>query len=366
MQGGLGGFGASGGKESRNKLTMIKQNSIRFAAQLVSKATEYSPNFRNVLLEVCHECGLKIEGLKSENSSYSPQTAPYYFEQVVDRLQPEQLPVFYAKLMANCQELVCANLYVTGMIMFYAGQLCAKMVSQLNRCEEKTYQNGTLPLINIKFAGKGSRLFEWWSTTNPQAAYQYYIQMLQRGMGLEGCAAVCGVNLPLKDTVIENVKYEVSMGLAKSTTDLYEPQSNTDVEIIGENGFVKVDEKYEMTALPANHILTNKMMAELDNTFALSYNAQPCQQFYTFCDLYYQVAAGLFNLQFSEQQFMEAFQNMNIVSYIKDRPEYRFAMNEYLSRRSKQFDYVSPIIILEATKFYEEHLMPTFMNRKNF
>ena len=51
-------------------------------------------------------------------------------------------------------------------------------------------------------------------------------------------------------------------------------------------------------------------------------------------------------------EFMNALSNLNIESYIRSLPEYRKAQEN-----GKKFDFVAPIIVLEAMKFYEDHLI---------
>jgi len=53
------------------------------------------------------------------------------------------------------------------------------------------------------------------------------------------------------------------------------------------------------------------------------------------------------------QEFMSALGNMNIDAYIANMPEYREAQKG----KEDEFDFVAPIIILEAMKFYDEHLI---------
>lgn len=345
-------------------LTMIKQNSIRFAAQNVAEATKYSPKFRNVLLDVCHEFNLNIEGL-SQTSAFSSETAPYYFEQIVDRLTTEQLPSFYRRILTNCQELMCVNLYVTGLIIFYAGQLAAKLVRQLMNSPENMLGN-MLPTVNITFAGKGSRLFEWWSTTNPDAARQYYINMFIKGMGGPDQAMKLVSNnsgIDLSSKVSPDIKFEVSKGLACSNTSLFVPQNNAAVEIIGEDGFVRIDENYQNVPLPADHILTPDMMADLDCFFTTVQTQIPCPQFASFCYDFYVVASQLFNMKITQDEFINAFNKMNIVSYVRNLPEYRMACQRLANNQTPQFDFIAPIIILEGTKFFKENLLPSLQKK---
>lgn len=115
---------------------MIKQNSIRFAAQRVSDATKYSPNFKSVLLKICEKKKIKIEGLNTTKNKFSENTAPYYFEQVVDRLEAADFDDFYRLIAADCKEMISVNLYVTGLIMYYAGQLAHKLRTEIIKSED--------------------------------------------------------------------------------------------------------------------------------------------------------------------------------------------------------------------------------------
>ncbi|RYY91864.1 MAG: hypothetical protein EOO11_22080, partial [Chitinophagaceae bacterium] len=136
------------------KLTMVKQSSIRFAAQRVAHATKYSPNFKTVLLEMCDIKKISIQGLNKGESKFTANTAPYYFEQLVDRLEPEDFETFYRLIRSKCPELMSVNLYVTGLIMYYAGQMANKLITELSRSSHSPSSSGEWrPKINIVFAG---------------------------------------------------------------------------------------------------------------------------------------------------------------------------------------------------------------------
>ena len=68
--------------------------------------------------------GIKIQGLNTGENKYSSKTAPFFFEQLVDQLhEEEEFELLYKNIAADCPELMAVNLYVTGLIAFYAGQL---------------------------------------------------------------------------------------------------------------------------------------------------------------------------------------------------------------------------------------------------
>ena len=68
------------------RTAMIKQNSIRFAAQRVSLATRNISTFKKVLDAICQKYNIRILGLNMGQDTYTPETAPYFYEQIVDNL----------------------------------------------------------------------------------------------------------------------------------------------------------------------------------------------------------------------------------------------------------------------------------------
>lgn len=354
-----------------NGVAMVKQNSIRFAAQRISDATKYSPNFKSVLLKMCEKKKIKIEGLNTVNNKFSDNTAPYYFEQVVDRLEATDFDEFYRLLAAECKEMMSVNLYVTGLIMYYAGQLTHKLRSEIVKSNDTPLLvKNQQPKIRIAFAGKGSQIFDWFNAIDPKAAYDYYTQMFIRGIGGENIAksTIAPISQqPLKIIDINrnkignnsDVKYEVSKGLAIPTdiTRLLVPKNKTAIEVLGEENFCVVTASGEIKYLEASNSITTQMMEQLGNnfTFLPPGGKQPCPRFMDFADLYYKVASNLFGLKMSQADFMNGFNDMNIINFIKGEKDYLDAQKR--KNDQKPFDYVAPIIILEAMKFYESHLL---------
>lgn len=350
---------------------MIKQNSIRFAAQRVAEATRFSPNFKSVLLKMCERKKIKIEGLNTPNNKFSENTAPYYFEQVVDRLDVSDFDDFYRLIAAECKEMMSINLYVTGLIMFYAGQLAQKLRLEIIKSEDAPAAVKALaPKIKIAFAGKGARIFDWFNAVNPKAADDYYTQMFIRGIGGEAIArtTISPIYLnPLKIIDINSqkaennadVKYEVSKGLAIPTnqTKLLVPRNKNAIEVLGEDNFCVVTPTGEFKYLEASNSMTPEMMESIGSSFIclVPQGKSPCPRFMDFADLFFKVSASLFGLKMSPADFMEGFQDMNIENYIKGDPEYIEAQKN--RKEQNKFDYVAPIIILEGMKFFEKHLL---------
>ncbi|MXV14292.1 hypothetical protein [Hufsiella ginkgonis] len=351
---------------------MIKQNSIRFAAERLAQATRHSPNFKRVLLKMCEQKQIFIQGLNKGEDKFSSSTAPYYFEQVVDRLEAADFESFYRLIAAECKEMMSVNLYITGLIMFYAGQLVHKLREEIVRSEDATeLVKARAPKVRIAFAGKGARIFDWFSAVDPKAANEYYTQLFLRGIGGESVArktiSPIEVN-PLKIIDINShrsqnngdVKYEVSKGLAIPTnqTRILVPKNKQAIEILGEENFCIVKPGGQVEYLDSTNSIVPKMLEHIGSHFLylVEPGKAPCPRFMDFADLFYKVSSAMFGLKMRPADFMAGFQDMNIENYIKAIPEFIDAQRRKKTEQ-KSFDYVAPIIILEGMKFFEKHLL---------
>lgn len=355
---------------------MIKQNSIRFAAQRVAQATKHSKNFRSALLKTCEKKNIFIQGLNKGENRFSESMAPYYFEQVVDRLDNSDFDDFYRLIAAECKELMSVNLYVTGLIMYYAGQLAFKLRTEITRSEDAPPAVKALaPKINIAFAGKGARIFDWFNAVDAKAANEYYTQMFIRGIGGEAIAKqtitpivypsqIININARKKEGNAD-VKYEVSKGLAIPThlTQILVPRNKEAIEILGEEHFCVITPSGTMQYLTYGSSITPEMMEYIGEYFisAPPQGQQPCPRFMDFADLFFKVSSTMFGLKMSPSDFMQGFQDMNIESYIRQDADFIEAQKRK-NEEQKRFDYVAPIIILEGMKFFERHLLKGIEN----
>jgi hypothetical protein len=345
-------------------LAMVKQNSIRFAAHRVAHATRYSPNFRAVMVEMCERKKITIQGLNKGDNKFTPNTAAYYFEKLVDRLDGKDFDQFYQLLAGKCPELMCVNLYVTGLIMYYAGQLALKLRSEVvNSPNKLPTMDNWKPIVNVVFAGKGARIFDWLKAINLNQYQDYYTTLFLRGFGgIEKARELLGgppIINPTNEDGSKDIKYEVSKGLAQTTEKLYVPQNNSAIELVGEENFIVLTSTGQQKQIKSEDTITNEMMESIGSYFLPSppHGSQPCPRFMDFADLYLKIASGMFGLPMTPQDFMQGFNNMNIGSYIKQLPEYKMAIESKQKGESKRFDYVAPIIILEGMKFLEDVIL---------
>lgn len=341
-------------------VTLIKQNSLRFAAQRVSSATMHIPEVKDLLTRICAQFGMRILGLNEGPDRFSSDTAPYYFEQVVDRLQPDQLVRFYRLLIAEYPKLLCVNLYVTGLLMYYAGQLTVKLIDELRHTDHSELSPmNHKPKVNIVFAGKGSRLLEWFSTTDIMFARKYYEQAYYLGMGgieIAKRLLFTAPEIKLHKGCSPDVKYEVSKGLANSKSDLFRPADGGAKEIIGESNFTIIDASDREQKVESTNSITPEMIEYIGKYFNPGIQ-NPCANFSRFSKLFYNAITGKFGIRIPQNVFVDGFRNLNITQFVKNQPEFTAALK---AKRNKQgsFDFVAPIIILEGMKFYDDFLIP--------
>lgn len=338
---------------------MLKQNSIRFAAQRISAATKYvADSFERALTDICHNCNLKILGFNDGPRLYSSDTAPYYFEQIVDRLDNNQLAEFYQMISTNCRSLFCVDMYVTGLITYYSGQIASKLIKEARQSEDlPMFDENWKPKVKIMFAGKGARIFEWLNTINEHGANQYYMEMFCMGMGgIEIVKANLGgwpmIDIQTKDS--DEIKFEVSKGLAKTISSPLQISEKV-IEIVGEKGFTLYNSSTkENVELAFDDSITPDFLESIGVCFSKSDNFDVQKScFYDFAEIFYKYAAALFGEEIIDKSKMKGgLESMgNINTYIQNLPEVQKA------RRQDQFDYVAPIIILEGMKFYDEFLL---------
>lgn len=334
--------------ELQQGTTMIKQNSIRFAAQLVSGACgKCGDRFKDVLLRTCDEFGLHIEGLNRGEPRYSDDTAAYYFEQMVDKLDASQLPTFYNNIKVDCGGLMCVDVYVTGLILYYAGILARKLIKQVRASKDCRWDR--LPQVYISFAGKGARIMEWLGVVNRDLSNQYYEAMFIKGLGMaDAQQLISGIKITFPEHT-DDIKFEVSKGLAMMNTQLKKPKDSEPIEVIGEEGFFIKDEQGNRVTLDADNKITADMLACLGKEFGGSSSAGP--RFADFLGLFHQVAQQYLGTNIRLEDMKRAVGNMELLSFIRNTPDYLRA------RQADKFDFVAPILILEGLEFYEDFLL---------
>lgn len=365
--------------EVQGKKYMVKQNSIRFAAQRITNAAGHEPKLRDVLLETCNNNNIRIPGLNWGPNMYSSQTASFFFDQVLDKVNENQLQALYKKLSSVCNKLMTANLYVTGLIVYYSGQIANKLINVVRRSNIPMPNVANfMPIVNLMFTGKGSRVYDWFRSNYAQSAGDYYSHLFYSGLtGMLPCPEMFNKVVTLiahpnqygqnprfvfsADPINghSDVKYEVAKGLTilpLPSRELYKLKKNAKaIEILGEDNFyINRRSTNEMIPLPFDSSITPEMLKRVGFDFIQQPPQQgqfACTKFINFV-LLFRAAVQQYNQAFTDAVLAQGFTNLDVNSIVVDLPEYKRAMN------SPQFDFVAPIIILEGMRFYEKCLLP--------
>ncbi len=339
-----------------NKPTLIKQSSVRFAAQRITNAVKYSKKFKNVLQDICTQYDIKILRL---NTKYNEETASFFFEQIVDRLNDTQLKDFYKRIFNNCPELVCVDLYVTGLLIFYAGQLTNIVVKKIRKIiNDEAWK----PNVTIRFAGKGSRIFDWLRNGDSEEnSIKYYSKLFMEGLDkkevkdLIAWRTVFDHGHFLEKKESDDVKYEVSKGLVnmtKSENDSLQVAENENtLEVLGEEGYRITNPEKE---LKFDTPLSPEMFEYLGWLFIAPKHLDAKSKFYKFIGTFYNQIYPL-NLGITPEDINDGLMDMDMNKYIKKLQEYREEKEK--SDKNNKFSFVAPIIILEGMKFYEDNLL---------
>jgi hypothetical protein len=322
--------------------TLIKEGSIRFAAGRLADATKQSPKFQEVLRSFCRKRGLYIHGITVLPDRLNSNTSSYYYNLIVDRLNSEaELNEFYKNLGADCPELFTLNAFMTGLIMFYAGQLAYKI--RVAQDENPADYHGAFEEVMIGCFGKGGRMFDWLPAINEDAALGYYQDCFYAGYGVKAVSHIKKFIIQPSDT--NYVKAEVSFGLASSHT--IQTTQEQIAELIGEEGYTyngaSVDELAPVEA---------RFLQNFGNQFA---TPRELKRFTQFAGIFRAFSKEYFGLNLPTME--QDIGNMRLKSYIDNIPDYQ------LARAAQEFDFEAPIIILEGMCFLDTVLMQKLFGR---
>ena len=317
--------------------TLVKEGSIRFAAGKIADATRKSPKFQEVLKTFCKKRGMHIHGVTIPPERLNSSTASYYYNIVVDSLnKDEHLQELYRDLAADCPELFALNTYMTGLIMFYAGQLAA----HVRRVQDEYPADYQMPFDEVAIGcfGKGGRMFDWLPAMNEGAARGYFEDCFASGYGPRTSDHIKYFNFEPSNPA--EVKAEVSFGLAsRRGVD----QGGTQIhELVGELGYTfngsPVDEYSEAAPRLLEHIGSQLWVPREFPRFA------------EFAKIFQAFTKEYFNMPLPSME--DDIRGMKLTPYVQNLPDFQ------LAKRATEFDFEAPLIILEGMCFLDTVLMP--------
>jgi hypothetical protein len=271
---------------------------------------------------------------------------------------------FYNTLAKECPELCIVNLYVTGAILYYAGQIAKKCKTEIDKNHNK-HPRWSKPRVDIIFTGKGSRIMDWVLAIDNESGKKYYRDLLIAGFGGPKECMEHIHDFKINDrnsSTSEEIKYEVAKGLAmgKNLSDrLMIPDKNKQMplEIIGEEGFKLVTPNGDKD-LDSFDTIKSNYLHQIANYFLFEPKDpnNPCPRLADFSKIFYKFAKGLFDYKVQPTEFAKGWMNMqNLPDYIKNLDDYKRSLMKM--NQGEEFDYVVPIFIIEATKFYHEIIL---------
>ena len=315
--------------------TLVKQSSIKFAAGKLADATNKSKKFHSFLVSFCNSKNLYIHGITVGPNKINSTTASYYYNVLVDRLNHIELEDFYKGLAQDCSELFTINAYMTGLIMFYAGQLSYKI--REDQEENSDNYSGVFNNVQIGCYGKGGRMFDWLNVIGEQQAGSYYDYCFASGYGNKAGEHLKGIQLNRSNA--SEVKAEVSFGL--STYSDIKQSSSQISEIIGEQGYT-----YQGNLLDAGSSIEPRFLKDFGSKLS---TPDTYINFTKFCDLFYNLSKQYFGLKLPNIE--NDINSMKLMNYLRSIPEYDKAL------RAEEFDFEMPIIIIEGMCFLDTVLM---------
>jgi|GEM_PF-1089751 len=337
--------------------TLVKQNSVKLAAGMLADATKLIPGFNNFLKDYSIRHLGKIHGIEN----MTPNTTPFYFNLVLDRLDSnDKLDDFYRNIASSNKQLMWLNLYVTGLNIFYSGMVARKLYEQTEKNEALFFKK--LEFIKIEFYGKGSRIFDWFKAIDPDTAFSYYTLCFAKGFGEQEAN---NLFMPRRNFFIsnfdnftssinpDNVKTEVAKGLAMQDYPISEFDEDMG-EIFGEDGYlIRVPGQPQPISLSSLMDINPSMMQRLGSEIippSPGPNAYP--RFVSFMNLFYDYATQTLDFPPAGQEIMQAISTMNILTELRNDEDYKEAM------KATDFDFVAPLIILQGQAFLKSYLLP--------
>jgi hypothetical protein len=324
---------------------LIRQSSLLIAANTLAQTVKKSEQVRNELTSFLKRNGINISGQERITSD----TANYYWNVVLDRLDSRQLETLYGDLFTrNCRQLHGIAAYTTGLLMYYTG-LAAMQVM---------HKYPYIDVFDHGFYGKGGNVFNWLNFLQNDKDKEYYRNCFLLGLGewqYQNNQKNPLTASPKVDKMTEKVtlvtgnfgttkdnKMEVSYGLLLATplTDKSESLS----EVIGEDGYMFKDK-----TLLCTDGITASLLKEFGSNFIAP---KKFNKLDAFVNYYCHFAT---DHQLFPDHTIEKMRNklgevpLLFTGYLTSHPQYVAAY-----KQGNNFDFIAPMIIMEGLCFLQE------------
>lgn len=343
-------------KENVN--TLMTQSSIRMAGGFFFNAINSSAKFRRSLLNFheSHQTNVNTKNIKDvvDPNPEIYSRAPYYLNTIFDQLNTDRdFNYFYNFMRREVTPVFAYPAYVTGILMFYSGMLVKNVVKKNNLDNLKT--------IEMRYYGKGGRLFEWLLDIYPDDGERYYKKCFEAGFGSKE------IKLSIIPQQKAENKSEVAIGLVSGLfASVAQGETNDDgqrvierYDVVGEKGIkcTKMNSLLDDLDVIPNELFDGGVNMEMPASL---------ENFSKFIDIFTQFLSEDSGGILKDVSVLEKGKNnLRIRAFIQKDPEFNKCMEAFKKgiEENKRPIYRMPIFIAAALCYLNEVLLPEVSNQ---
>jgi hypothetical protein len=330
---------------SARAFKLAKQSSIRMAAGILSDVIKDSRAVREAIFKYHETPNCKIRVANIRNIIDKPNSAPFYLNAIFDKLKEEDFKAFYSALSQTTPFIFTIPAYITGLLLYYSGQLIAKTI------KENNYTG--ISIVDLLPFGKGGRIFDWLDVyPGKRLSGLYYNDCFKAGFG-EGKE---NIRIEKKDSIRKDNKSEVSKGLSAPQKVTVDPAVRENSDIFGENGFIYHPVNGQPEHLLGSDNIRSEHLEEMDFGIQIPEKFEKFEEFLNiFLDFVGPRKTGIVkNITPLEQKKSQLFRELQ--GYITNDREWQKAAEQ--KRMGQPFDYKHSMLILEGICFLDKFIIP--------
>jgi hypothetical protein len=320
---------------------LYKQSSVRIAAGVFFNAVIKSATFRKAIYNY-HQGQKRIKVENIQEILSEGHKAPFYLNSVFDQLTDDDFSAFYSFIGREASFAYAIPAYVTGLLVFYAGKLCAKTIKENNLTDVQE--------VHLLPFGKGGRLFHWLQTIpGSNSTNAYYEECFRKGYG-EGSEAI---RLIYRNDIFVDNKSEVSKGLAVDTELIYDRDVRFTSDIFAEKN-IRYLRNNQLTEFAEDEVVFDEYFEKI-NQFEFPKKLENFEIFLRiFIDFVGHKAGLVRDIAVLENRSKELAGRLS--AFIDNDSEYKKARNA--KQQTNRFEYRFPIFIAEGLCYLEQILIP--------
>jgi hypothetical protein len=320
---------------------LFKQSSVRIAAEVFFDAVIRSRTFRKAIFDY-HESQKKIRIENISEILSAEHKAPFYLNSVFDQLSDDDFGLFYSYIGTAAPFVYAIPAYVTGLLVFYTGKLCAKTIKENNLTAIRE--------VHLLPFGKGGRLFHWLQTKpgSPQTN-SFYEECFKKSFG----AGSEQIQLKYRNDITGDNKSEVAKGLAVDTDLVFDSNVRFTSDIFAEKG-IRYLRDGQFVPFDEDDIVSDEYFENIGQ-FDFPDRLENFEEFLRiFIDFVGHKSGLVTNVAVLENRNRKLTSLLS--AYIQNDAEYKKARNA--KQLTNKFEYRFPMLIAEGLCYLEKILIP--------